>query len=182
MSNKLWKNSSVLVRIFLSCESVPQITPIHLTVRKFLMICYEKVMEDNSEQIDSSEDETSKAPPNGSISLRNKIEDTDIRRTVIQFGRCFISGSIAGFIMRRERSIPAARISAKALTDFSGCSHLPTSEICDGCVNFLKTIATQVASNIPAASRLACEICHAKEYGTEDIAALKELPRYFCIR
>ena len=77
--------------------------------------------------------------------------------------------------MRRESSISAATIILKALEDFNGCSHLPTSGISDGCANFLRTIAKQVSSNIPAAFRFVCASFEENEYRAEYSTRLKEL-------
>lgn len=77
--------------------------------------------------------------------------------------------------MRRENSVTAVIIISRELEDFGACLHLRTSGICDSCENVSRTIARQVARNIPVASFLRYAICDAKKYEREYFVALKEL-------
>ena len=48
--------------------------------------------------------------------------DSDIRRTIIQFGRCFLTGSISGFFLCAETSTGSAMELANAIEALSRCS------------------------------------------------------------
>lgn len=48
-------------------------------------------------------------------SFEHKISDFDVRRNILEFGRCFLTGSIAGGVLRNENS-------AHESQNFSNCA------------------------------------------------------------
>ena len=55
---------------------------------------------------DESEDESHFT--NQTFYFSHKIKDVDVRRNVVEFGRCFCSGSSAGAALRNQMSVKYA--------------------------------------------------------------------------
>ena len=60
----------------------------------------------------------------GRIIMKYRIRDIDVRRTIVEFGRCFLSGPIVGGSLRSFSSISAAQRLSEELIRFSKCNHL----------------------------------------------------------
>lgn len=74
---------------------------ISLLLRDCFYVCKSETVESTME--DLSDDEiTIKL---GTIRFRHKHSDDDIRRTFVEFGRCFAAGSIAGGSSRNSNSV-----------------------------------------------------------------------------
>ena len=61
-----------------------------------------------------------------------KIGDVDVHRTLIEFGRCPVSGSVADGSLRSIESMLRAKEIGKALSTYGLCSHCPSIS-CDNC-------------------------------------------------
>jgi len=96
----------------------------------------------------------------------NLISDLDLRRTAVEFGRCFISGSIAGLVFRQERSSFLASEVIPILMEFSNCTHMEDEIICTRCISNLKSNAKRISAQLPAASRMFRALCDASIYQT----------------
>lgn len=69
----------------------------------------------------------------GRIYLKHKQSDIDVRRTIIDFGRCFGFGSIPRGALRKTESVNAANSKCSALKSFSECSHTQSVTISLNC-------------------------------------------------
>ena len=65
-----------------------------------------------------------------SVYIRHKITDLDVRRTVLEFGRCFVFAPIPGFVLRKESSCNAATNAIWLFTSFFECSHNEYLRVC----------------------------------------------------
>ncbi len=86
--------------------------------------------------------------------IKHRVLERDTRRCLIEFGRFFISGSIAGLSLRNESAGPTAEKLSAAFLQFSVCIH--SFDV--ACVDFaieLKRIAKLTEEEIASASRLA---------------------------
>ena len=113
----------------------------------------------NSQENDVSDEEEALKPDK--IAVHHKCDDIGVRRTVIDFGLCFTTGSVAGGSLRRASSVNVARFLAKDLYKFSSCNHLNPSESTCSCINGTKSLLSinpKVDENFYAVSRLCCEI------------------------
>lgn len=59
----------------------------------------------------------------GKLVLRHKFPDVDIRRTLVDFCRCFASGSIAGSALRDWQSVGFIERLVLSLRSFAQCNH-----------------------------------------------------------
>lgn len=120
----------------------------------------------------NSDDELVEAP--GKLAISFIIRDIDVRRTIIDFGRCFLSGSVAGGALRDTKSLAAATYLAAEFIRFSSCVH-ENDKVCLACREKLLTAGYSYEELIPAGGRLAVAISTAGS-GSE-FAALKCLAR-----
>ena len=106
--------------------------------------------------------------------MRQKIGHIDVRRTLIDFGRCFCSGSIAGGALRDENSIPHAINVRNAFHKFSFCGNNAkdsfiaesrnNSPICIECFSKLNESSTMSEDFIPSVSRLCIALADCCSY------------------
>ena len=100
----------------------------------------------------------------GKIRIKHKINDIDVRRTVVDFGRCFGSGSIAGEALRNESSLERCIILRDALRRFGNCNHsAPRSDpgTCLDCALMLSRAGRKCIEYVPSASRLCLALSNA---------------------
>ena len=57
------------------------------------------------------------------MEIEHKIIECDIRRSIIDFGTCFISGSITGFLLRNSRSATYAHHLSTFVLRCANCSY-----------------------------------------------------------
>ena len=55
--------------------------------------------------------------------LRHKFDNIDLRRSIVNFGRCFLSGLISGGTVRSNASANDATMLQGCLISFHNCSH-----------------------------------------------------------
>ena len=92
--------------------------------------------------------------------VSHKVSDTDIRRTILELGQCFLSGSIARGSLRSEESVIHAKEIATELSKFASCTH-GTSVICDHCRKNLYLTGRKAESSLSSAGRVPCAISSA---------------------
>ena len=98
MTKKLWNHSEFLMQLFLRLELELHATHEHSTVRKFLPACYRRTAVTNFQHPNPpDEDGSSCLALRSSLSIEHQFQYSGIRRTIIQFGRCFLTGSMSGF-------------------------------------------------------------------------------------
>jgi len=101
-------------------------------------------------------------PVSGKLRLRHNFPDADIRRTLIDFCRCFASGSIAGGALRNSDSVSCAERLKLSLRSFARCNHeqsdnisdLDNLTVCESCAISLLTEGKNSEAIVPSASRL----------------------------
>ena len=95
------------------------------------------------------------------IFLEHRIEEYDVRRTSVEFARCFLSGSVAGFSLRSDLSCLGAKRLSECFQKFPVCSQNPES-VCDLCVSELHNTARITEERVSSPARLASCICDAE--------------------
>lgn len=104
------------------------------------------------------------------LRMRSKMDDINVRRTCIDFGRCFIVGSIAGGSLRRNSAVAKVKELCTVLNIFSSCKHVQApwmqDHVCEICsMNFLEMSASH-DEYIPSAARLSRAIAKASILGS----------------
>ena len=112
----------------------------------------------------------------GKIRIKFKEENIDLRRTIIDFGRCFCVGSIAGGALRDENSISHAINVERALREFSLCVHnvegaatnvLPeTVPVCMNCAYQLNEAGLRADEKVSSVARFSCAIADCASFGS----------------
>ena len=156
----LWRKKHEVVSVLLD-ESLPYTHEACLIARIATCIFQINLTEEasNSPENGGSEEEEASRPDK--IAVRHKCDEIDVRRTVIDFERCFTTGSAAGGSLRKASSVNAARLLAKELHKFSSSNHLNPSGstcACVYCAKSLISISHKVDENLYAVSRLWCAI------------------------
>ena len=103
----------------------------------------------------NSDDELNENP--GKIVVTFILRDIDVRRTLVEFGRCFLSGSIAGGSLRKTQSINVAADLSKEFTSFAECVH-EVGNVCQDCRTKLLSAGYSSEELLPAGGRLAVAI------------------------
>ena len=87
----------------------------------------------------------------GSLLMSHQIENFDVRCTILEFGRCFCSGSIAGGVLRNSHTLQLAISIRAALEKFASCSHCgglnvngETSRVCTDCITNLNFTESKI--------------------------------------
>ena len=107
--------------------------------------------------------------------LIHNFQDLDIRRAWIEFGRCFMTGSIPGGVLRMSRSVHEARKLSDALVKFSSCAHDNDGFVCHNCANELYKRARLTRDWVPILARMGKAIASVSIYRSIDGAKLKTL-------
>ena len=96
---KLWNSLQVIYNTVFESNANTQEKNGVDCVRSFLQSCYQLKNADGSNSERSSVDSEMEHIETGKcdIVLGHKFRDVDIRRTSVEFGRCFATGSIPGF-------------------------------------------------------------------------------------
>ena len=132
-----------------------------LIARQLLVACFSLYSREVSSlsPSDSSSGEGSNSATT-TLNLMHRFNDRYIRRTIIDFGRCFISGSVAGFSLRQRNSLISAERLKRGLLKASYCPH-NVSAICSTCVSELHSTARSVEEELFSATRIVRSICDA---------------------
>lgn len=94
----------------------------------------------------------------GKLVVRFKYPDVDIRRTLVDFCRCFPAGSIAEGTLRDGRSVNCVERLVFCLHSFAQCSHQTVNcvgPVCETCAASLLSLRKTTEAIVPSASRLA---------------------------
>ena len=123
--------------------------------RCLLKLCFKPVrMDDNS---------------CGKFSLIHLIGDQSVRRSITEFGRCFVSGSISGGVLRRASCTRSGNSLVYASKNASCCSKTTReNEVCTTCLSQLKSAARESDVEIPSLSRLIYSLINAYNFGDID--------------
>ena len=96
--------------------------------------------------------------------IQHSIDDIDVRRTVFEFGGCFLAGSIAGGSLRAAQSTPVALKLSQSLKTFSCCVH-DNQSIFSDCRTTLLRVGNSAEDILAPAGRVACAIASASLSG-----------------
>ena len=91
------------------------------------------------------------------MEIEHEIIECDIRRSIMDFGRCFISGFIAVFSFRKSRSATEAHRLSTFLLSFANCSH-EVGQVCLLCAAELHKLSSSVEGTVPAVAKLSQSI------------------------
>ena len=101
--------------------------------------------------------EESEQPVSGVV-LRHRLNEVDLRRTAIDFARCFLSGSAAGFSLRNNKAKESAEELSISFAQIANCEHQEISP-CMNCITAMDITARRAEENLSSASRLAQAVC-----------------------
>ena len=103
--------------------------------------------------------------------MSHRIENFDIRRTILEFGRCFFSGSIAGGVLRNSQTLSFAINIRSALVTFALCANCgghnvngETNRVCTDCITNLNLTASKIESLLSSAARFSFALCDCAIY------------------
>ena len=181
----LWDNRDELARTFF--DEIENDANDTRPVSKFITAAFELVSKGNGvwevEYNTSSnedclfDDNIKTSGHKGRIFVRHRNSSIDIRGTLIDFGRCFCSGSVAGGALRDGASILHALHLKDALQKVAHCLHVQGSQIgqteleghpiCSNCIYELNETATKAQEFIPSLTRLCFAIADSATYGAE---------------
>ena len=91
------------------------------------------------------------------LSLTYTIQEIDIRRTLIDFRRYFLSGSIVGGCLRSTDSVRVAIDLSDGLANFLRCSH-KYDEACNACRTNLLLASNSAEELFHSGARIPCAI------------------------
>ena len=94
---------------------------------------------------------------------------------MIEFVRCFVIGSISGFVLRRYSSSNAISEFINAYETFFDSNHNQGKTVRTTCIDIILQTSKKVREKIPAHSRMGKEICNTTLYGMESYSSLKKL-------
>jgi len=161
LKKALWDKRNTLIPLFFT--ETDNTNDETYVVRKFISLCLaitssaDIAVDEEDEYNDDAFQEFT-----GKLILRHKFLDVDLRRTIVDFGRCFGSGSIAGGALRDYKSEVITESIISSLRSFAQCFH-PMGEsagafinrpICESCATALLEIGKRSEAIVPSASRL----------------------------
>jgi len=168
----LWRKKEELVsRIF---EYGGGINDEAFVVGKFMNACF-CLCQNDEHRTDGDESDDDMDIAAKRMRFRHKFGDVDIRRTLIEFGRCFLVGSIAGGALRNTLSVSLASILSSELRRFFSCAHVNVapeyndSPVCETCSKNLYKAGQRTEETIASAARFACAIAEAGFYSQGNI-------------
>lgn len=166
--NGLWIRRQELVERFFN--SIPCEPDEFKSVSRFLRSAFEHISQEarGRNNTDVSDDDELNFMVHdacvGKLRFKHKVQHVDVRRTLIDFGRCWCSGSIAGGALRDEKSIEYALHLKNLLEEFSICSHcvqeisegqaLDDYSICENCCNAICEAGITANDILPSVSGL----------------------------
>lgn len=112
--------------------------------------------------------------------IRHRFDNADVKRTILEFGWCFCSGSVAGGSLRNDISIPICMEVKQALEKFSNCEHIETRNgegsstlVCEDYLYNLNSAAIGSECLLSSAARLCHALVDSATYG--DMNGLREV-------
>ena len=100
--------------------------------------------------------------------LRHKFDNIDLRRSIANFGRCFLSGSMAGGIVRSNASANDETMLQGCLILFHNYCHHTAPFICTNCALQLRKSAELCGETIRFAAQISCYIAEASMVYSEE--------------
>jgi len=171
LSKRIRNQAEELRKTFFGAEPPSKLPhPSSVLVRSFLNLLYVVMEEENTDEL-----RVPNIVARRKFLVRHNIMDLDLRRTAIEFGRCFISGSIAGLVFRQESSSNLAAQIVPFLNQFSSCAHAGCGVICNQCTSDLSVNSKRICSGLPAVSRMLKSLCDASIYGSEGHDSLRRI-------
>ena len=92
--------------------------------------------------------------------MAHKVHDDDVRRTLVEFGRDFLSGSIVGGCLRVSNSVAIASKLSEEFDLFSKCNHNGET-FCNDCRRNLLLAGYSAEKLIPTGGKLAVALSSA---------------------
>ena len=112
----------------------------------------------------------------GTLTIRHVFMNQDIRRDVIEFGRCFVSGSICGGVTRWMVSVAHGNSLVYALTNFGFCSYKNVLNMsCEACCHQLGQAANSCRDITPFASCIVLSLLHAFVHHDTNVIQFREI-------
>ena len=170
LNSKLWRNMYKLVNEFFS--SVGTVSSETITAARYIgsFIRLENTLGVVCNESDGSMDDQPLI--RGNLSLVWKSNSIELQRTCIEFGRCFISGSVAAASLRNREYYAKARELIDALKRFSLCAHdtndCPSRKACNDCSMNLHNLCVASEDILPSACRLCRAVAKSSILGTND--------------
>ena len=103
--------------------------------------------------------------------MSHRIENFDIRPTILEFARCFWSGPIAGGVLRNSHTLRLAISIAAALEKFALCLHCvghnvkgEASRACTNCITNLNFTSSKIELLLSSAARFSFALCEFAVY------------------
>lgn len=152
----------VLVDVFFNVTPLTREYACAYATKPLLIICYKvvRIEEDKGDR----------------LQLIHLIKDQNIRRAIIEFGRCFISGSVCGGVLRRASSLIGGYRFLDAIRNIIQCSHAaPNTNVCTSCLSQLTYVARSHQDEIPSLSRLLFALINAHDFQDIDDLLLRSL-------
>ncbi len=111
-------------------------------------------------------------PQTSCIYSRHKFKNVELQRKIVDFGRCFLAGSISRGSMRKSTSIQKLEALCWILYQFSKCTHLNSSYVhctaCLSCSKDLSNIAVRAGEEVNSVSQLCLYIAEAVLLGSRE--------------
>ena len=128
-------------------------------VSKFLRCCYTVSTMTESGNIGADDDEYEEHNNQKRLYfLSHNFDDIELRRSITNFGRCFLSGSIAGAAVRNKNSSKHASILQSHLLKLAGCGSMTDNSVWSECTSQLLFAAKEFRESIHSAALISNSI------------------------
>ena len=107
----------------------------------------------------------------------HKIMDLDVRRNCIEFAQCFVTGCIAGGVLRSQKSSNAAKEFVVSTEAFLRCNNEVDTVPCANCTRRYHDPSLLVNDDIPAASLLVSSVANASLFAVMERSVLREIAK-----
>ncbi len=105
----------------------------------------------------------------------HKIADLYLRRAMLEFARCFISGSIPGGVLKNNTSAIESRNFCRYRRSFLDCTHESNAKACIGFARVNYEMSRTVGDAIPCASRIRKALSNTSIYGMMDSSTIRNV-------
>jgi len=137
-------------------------------VSRFIISAFELCRSTNDDRATNAEEDSEGLSDEDAVTnvrqrfcLRHKAPGLEMRRTFVEFGRCFCSGSIAAGVLRNQNAVRHAADIGKCMRKFAYCAHVHTNSaniglhICELCARELDKVSARGDAMVASISRLA---------------------------
>ena len=129
---------------------------------KYLSACFSICPNENRASIDDFDSEAENLKGQHRMRFRNKFRDIEVTRTLIEFGRSFIVGSVTGGALRNSQSVNVRNAIATAMRTFSSCKHrnvtteaVTPEPVCDSYAQYSLSQGRKAEEFVSSVNRLA---------------------------